>query len=1062
MRKAIAWLVCLVVLVCWGAGAQVPFSTLPQITTYTNSDSLPIYVWNGSIYTVKRISSLNYLLPLVRTNDSRAVALTNAGNRFSGSFTGAHSGALFATNLTSGRVVLAGSGGSLTDHSGLTYDSGTGNLSVQGNVGAESVSGSGALLTDLNASELATGTVPNSVLDAELAALGNLANGGGVLSNNGSGTLSWVIPASGGSTEYVAGGQSTTIRTNGSTFAVDVTGTLTNHTTGNAATATFATSASNSTNFYGTIHGSNNITAGTISSNKLDATAYAAFLGGGGGSTEYVGAGQGTAVRTNGSTFSVDVIGALTNNAATATLATNAINATNFYGVITESQVTGLVSDLAANVITNDTRAVGLQGTLTVTNVAATTNSPFNVATTNSANTLRVDHSGSVSVAGGVPSSSSYKMAVSGGLNADTILSGGSVHSSSSYPIGHNGRNRWWSSADGTMHWTKAAPSSLAGINATNTLMSNTNGSLYIPTNIVSEFGAFYGNAFGLTNIAESQVTGLVADLAAKVAVSAGNSIQTSTNGGVVTLELSGRTNVWNVLRYGAASYPANSTTAFNAAATNLTFAGGKLWFPRATYGITGTVAIQGGLSSGMPLAAYDYGNFTVAADKHARIYADVGLTNAFLFRTAAGQWRKSEVMDLSLNGTNTTHAIVPTLVGMAFDGPSGGLEVSRINIQQMGVAFVADDMTGVTFRNLIGANCGIGFAFGYKPDGVVVKDSTFRTNQWGMMTMFTNSQFTAVSAQEGNPSAKQVVFGQNQSGAILHSHGTLELDGCYFESNGPDTNSQVAVQIGFNTADPWQQSYTNNSPTSSKPRLFWKNTGMNFKHYIDIYHPKGGEVYIESSKMEGSAIPVVRLMTAGADSSLVVSRMLAPIWVTNSSGTWFNVPQGYQFLSNTIVPISGMSLTNLSDSTNIALLNGTNVFTGDNTFAAIVQVTNMITPWTPLTSVSNMYYILDFLANDRQSITATGDVNFASIVNISNGAIKIIELTNVFKASSNITVRFPTNTSVVTTNSGGPVSIDGTNYAFTVTNEATLSIQSRGTTQRRMAWYLRLHQHTQ
>lgn len=951
MRKAIAWLVCLVVLVCWGAGAQVPFSTLPQITTYTNSDSLPIYVWNGSIYTVKRISSLNYLLPLVRTNDSRAVALTNAGNRFSGSFTGAHSGALFATNLTSGRVVLAGSGGSLTDHSGLTYDSGTGNLSVQGNVGAESVSGSGALLTDLNASELATGTVPNSVLDAELAALGNLANGGGVLSNNGSGTLSWVIPASGGSTEYVAGGQSTTIRTNGSTFAVDVTGTLTNHTTGNAATATFATSASNSTNFYGTIHGSNNITAGTISSNRLDATAYAAFLGGGGsGTTEYVGAGQSTAVRTNSGTFNVDVVGDLTNNTSG--------TAAGLSAAIAESQVTGLVSDLASKASTNDSRA------LTLSHAANAITGVF----TGNANALTGDDE-----------------------------------------------------AYGATTWD-----------------SDTT----LPTK----------NA-----VRDALISG-----AGGVSVARGNSTETKTNGTEVTVELSGRTNVWNVLRYGAASYPANSTTAFNAAATNLTFAGGKLWFPRATYGITGTVAIQGGLSSGMPLAAYDYGNFTVAADKHARIYADVGLTNAFLFRTAAGQWRKSEVMDLSLNGTNTTHAIVPTLVGMAFDGPSGGLEVSRINIQQMGVAFVADDMTGVTFRNLIGANCGIGFAFGYKPDGVVVKDSTFRTNQWGMMTMFTNSQFTAVSAQEGNPSAKQVVFGQNQSGAILHSHGTLELDGCYFESNGPDTNSQVAVQIGFNTADPWQQSYTNNSPTSSKPRLFWKNTGMNFKHYIDIYHPKGGEVYIESSKMEGSAIPVVRLMTAGADSSLVVSRMLAPIWVTNSSGTWFNVPQGYQFLSNTIVPISGMSLTNLSDSTNIALLNGTNVFTGDNTFAAIVQVTNMITPWTPLTSVSNMYYILDFLANDRQSITATGDVNFASIVNISNGAIKIIELTNVFKASSNITVRFPTNTSVVTTNSGGPVSIDGTNYAFTVTNEATLSIQSRGTTQRRMAWYLRLHQHTQ
>lgn len=137
--------------------------------------------------------------------------------------------------LTPGRVVIAGADGLLTDHSGLTYDSGGGNLSVQGNVGGESVSGSGAALTDLNASELATGTVPNNVI--------------------------------------------------------------------------------------GAIHGSNNITAGTISSNRLDATAYAAFIGGGGsGTTEYVGAGQNISIATNGNTFTPSITGTLTNPIAGTTI----------------------------------------------------------------------------------------------------------------------------------------------------------------------------------------------------------------------------------------------------------------------------------------------------------------------------------------------------------------------------------------------------------------------------------------------------------------------------------------------------------------------------------------------------------------------------------------------------------------------------------------------------------------------------------------------------------------------------------------------------------------------
>lgn len=459
-----------------------------------------------------------------------------------------------------------------------------------------------------------------------------------------------------------------------------------------------------------------------------------------------------------------------------------------------------------------------------------------------------------------------------------------------------------------------------------------------------------------------------------------GNSIDIRTNGSIYIPELSGRTNFWNVLNYGAAVYPANSTTAFNDAATNLTYAGGTLWFPRVIYGITGTVVIQGGLASGMPLAAYDYGNFTVAADKHARIYADVGLTNAFLFRTAAGQWRKSEVMNLSMNGTNTTHAIVPTLVGMAFDGPSGGLEVSRINIQQMGVGFVADDVTGATFRNLIGVNCGIGFAFGYKPDGIVVTDSTFRTNQWGIMTMFTNAQFTTLSAQEGNPSVKQTVFGQNQGGGVLHSHGTLELDGCYFESNGPDTNSNVAVQIGFDTSDAWQQSYTNNAPTASRPRLFWKNTGMNFKHSIKVYHPRGAEIYIETSKMEGTAIPVVRLMTSAADSSLVRCDMAEPLWVTNSSGTGLQIPYGWMFNSNAVVPISGM---------------------GSN-FAHIV-VTNLVSvpqAWTGTTNTLALtggyqYYASanDVAVTNLSGMTA-GEANWTTL-RISNSAASAIVVRN-------------------------------------------------------------------
>lgn len=62
------------------------------------------------------------------------------------------------------------------------------------------------------------------------------------------------------------------------------------------------------------------------------------------GSTDYVSPGQSTSVRTNGTVFSVDVTGSLTNNAATATFATNASNSTNLFGVAYNSGATNLTS----------------------------------------------------------------------------------------------------------------------------------------------------------------------------------------------------------------------------------------------------------------------------------------------------------------------------------------------------------------------------------------------------------------------------------------------------------------------------------------------------------------------------------------------------------------------------------------------------------------------------------------------------------------------------------------------------------------------------------------------
>lgn len=125
--------------------------------------------------------------------------------------------------------------------------------------------------------------------------------------------------------------------------------------------------------------------------------------------------------------------------------------------------------------------------------------------------------------------------------------------------------------------------------------------------------------------------------------------------------------------------------------------------------------------------------------------------------------------------------------------------------------------------------------------------------------------------------------------------------------------------------------------------------------------------------------------------------------------------------------------------------------------------VTNLVSPFGQLLSTGNATnYTIDFNTSDKQSITATGNVAFLKINNISNGAMKRFYITNVFWGTSNINVLMPTNCLVVTTNSGGPAAIGGggsTNWVMTVTNDAKLSIECHGTSMRTLVWYLRLLQ---
>lgn len=102
-----------------GAAQQVvPFSALTEVASMEQADGMPLYVWDGSKFVVRRISVGNFMLDLVLgqsqitglpaalagkvdMTETDAVTITNVANQFGGTFTGDGSG---LTGITQGQV----------------------------------------------------------------------------------------------------------------------------------------------------------------------------------------------------------------------------------------------------------------------------------------------------------------------------------------------------------------------------------------------------------------------------------------------------------------------------------------------------------------------------------------------------------------------------------------------------------------------------------------------------------------------------------------------------------------------------------------------------------------------------------------------------------------------------------------------------------------------------------------------------------------------------------------------------------------------------------------------
>jgi len=274
------------------------------------------------------------------------------------------------------------------------------------------------------------------------------------------------------------------------------------------------------TSLLGTLYGTN-IAAGQIDTNHLTAAAYAALAGGGSITNPIDGYTITNAPSV--STASLIVTGSVTNVLGETIIERNFMVRSNLivtggttnmlgYSIFTNgvsgdgSGWTGVIAAKFNTIdMTNTYQSTGFDpvyvsaggdselvvdgsintgpwgvtsGTLTVgTNLTMTSGAnPSLRVVAGSANTLVVTN-GRVGILRTTPTT---PLDVTGSIQCSgSFYTSLNVQAGGEYAFYHISRNRWYSPADGTMVWTKAA-----GLYATNILLSVTNGSVYVPTNL--------------------------------------------------------------------------------------------------------------------------------------------------------------------------------------------------------------------------------------------------------------------------------------------------------------------------------------------------------------------------------------------------------------------------------------------------------------------------------------------------------------------------------------------------------------------------------------------------
>ena len=357
----------------------------------------------------------------------------------------------------------------------------------------------------------------------------------------------------------------------------------------------------------------------------------------------------------------------------------------------------------------------------------------------------------------------------------------------------------------------------------------------------------------------------------------------------------------YNVVTYGATGDGSTDDAAAIQDAANVTSATsaaalGQLFFPSGNYLIESGILLNGTAGPTIPGTSFDSGWYKVLG-QGSRIVAE-GNTNAL--ETANGT-RGVDIADVVLVGTNVNRSPVGTHVGFAFNGPQGQMSADNLLASQFTAGFLLEDITGFMGKNLMAISNFVGVAVNFKPDNVNLHvRPTY--NYYGVFLNYTNTQFTNYT-DAGGPTISGVI-GYNTKGIVIPK-GNAILRDVYFEGNG------ISIQLGLEDANTYEATYPGdeNIPLGDSPNVSVSGFEGTFQ---DIYVYRNSTIRFD--KTIDFASSKVRLETLQANNSTIESDL--PLVVVKSDASELTIGNGYRYVAGAVVPISGMSHTNLTDLT--------------------------------------------------------------------------------------------------------------------------------------------------